>query len=523
VEDLSGLVRARPKSIAIRETWDTAFTLAAHSVHRFDPTVAITAEVVVPLDDPECMPDQAWADLWALPDVKTGSGRIGVLALVSNERESTRVSRGSPSISTDDALGPAHEQWTAFPIELPVKALSGEQMRPKSAHDGQDAVIRIATTAQRGDLRPILATAWLSTEVETFVFLTDVLSIAEKTDRRLHDEMARRIAEHMRKPEPERGEYLLLLRTELRTDIMENSRRPILLKQFTLEWPYSSDGSDVSLSVAQPVTVGGDAMIRREYDEHRFAYNSATGKVEIGGISIPLEQRSSSADGMQIFEVTLRLANTELQSQMHHLKAEMVLDFEGSILGIRPLFAAWNGEIIAGKSVRMPDGPSSSGRPSLKQTTAANIRMTINTREIFENQHYAFGYRLRLRGVNISSERIQYVRQILAERNMTLRAEGLGNELQQGAKVGLREWLILADRPIQGDRLILTSLVQCETRHVEEIEENANQQFRREAIGADTTIDVLGVLRGNREFLMNEVNAYVRELRHQIGRFASRR
>lgn len=523
MDDLSGLVRARPKSISISETWETTFTLAAHNVYRFEPTVGITAEVVVPLDDAECMPDHAWADLQSIKDVKSGSGRIGVLALVSNERESTRVSRGAAAISTEDALGPAHEQWAAYPIELPVRALAGDLARAKSARDGQDAVVRIATTAQRGDLRPILATAWLSTEVETFVFLTDVLGNAEKTDRRLRDEVARRIAEHMRKPESERGEYLLLLRTQLRTDIMENSRRPILLKQFTLEWPYSSDGSDVSLSVAQPVTAGGDAAIRREYEEHRFTYNSATGKVEIGGISIPLEQRASSADGMQIFEVTLRFANNELQSQMHHLKAEMVLDFEGSILGIRPIFAGWNGEIIAGKDVALPAAVPSSSRPSLKQVTAANIRMTINTREIFENQHYAFGYRLRLRGVNINSERIQYVKQILAERIMAVRAEGFGSELQQGAKVGLREWLILADRPIQGEKLILTTLVQCETRHVEEIEENANQQFRREAIGADTTIDVLGVLRGNREFLMNEVNAYVRELRHQIGRFASRR
>lgn len=157
----------------------------------------------------------------------------------------------------------------------------------------------------------------------------------------------------------------------------------------------------------------------------------------------------------------------------------------------------------------------------MDQKTRARIQMTVNMRDIFDAQHYSFRYRLRLRGVEINSERIQYVKQILAERGLVVRAEGLGSPLPAGSRVGEREWLLMADRAVQGDRLILTSLVSCDTRQVMRRDESARTVIQGEDIRANTVIDVLGVLRGRREELMNEVNAYVRELRHQLGRFSA--
>ena len=104
---------------------------------------------------------------------------------------------------------------------------------------------------------------------------------------------------------------------------------------------------------------------------------------------------------------------------------------------------------------------------------------------------------------------------------MTLRAERLGKGPEPGGRGG--EWLLMADRPVQGDNLRLTTLVQCETRQVQLTEGTEAYRRHSQAIGADTTIDVLGVLRGKREDLMREVNAYVRDLRHKLGIFASLR
>lgn len=514
VVDYPGLVRAKPKSVTLKESWSASFTLGAHNVYKFEPTVALLASVHIPLDDIGCLPEAAWEDIGRAATAKDHQGRIGILALVSNEREQSRAGgRGAPVVSVDDAVHAQDEKWTAFALNLPVNSLAEDFKSSSDARAGRDAEIRISTSASRGDLRPIRTTAILSTEVETFVFLSDVLR--GQADRQLKNAVATRIAAQLRKPEAERGEHRLLLRTEIRADLAANRSTPITLKYFGIEWPYLSDGSDVRLSVVKSLNADSDASIREEQDEHRFTYNSGTGKIEIGGIQIPWAMQSSTADGAQLFEIILRFTNVEMQAAMANLKTEMVLEFDGSILDIRPVLSDWSGEIVAttGRDSKIP----------MKQMSSANIQMTINLREVFENQYYAFGYRMRLRGVDINSERIQYVKQILAERTMTLRAEGLGRDLESGNRVGQREWLLMADRTVQGDKLLLTSLVQCETRQVALIEGSETDRVHREAIGADTTIDVLGVLRGKREDLMNEVNAYVRDLRHQLSRFASRR
>jgi hypothetical protein len=81
----------------------------------------------------------------------------------------------------------------------------------------------------------------------------------------------------------------------------------------------------------------------------------------------------------------------------------------------------------------------------------------------------------------------------------------------------------MADRPVRGDNLLLTSLIHCETRQVALIEGTEAYRRQSQAIGADTTIDILGILRGKREDLMQEVNAYARELRRKLGIYATLR
>ena len=505
--DIPGLVRARPKSIRIREIWNTSSTLGTHSVHKFEPSVAIEAEVAVPLDNPQCMPPEAWEDIPAAARAPAYSGRIGILALVSSERQQARGGgRHAPLVATDDAIHSQDERWAAFPADLPVGLLAAEFTASSDARVGQEATIRLETSALRGDLRPIETAALLSTNVETSVLLSQL--IKREVGRELAADLAGWLAARLRRPEPERGEYRLLLHTSIRAEIAGDN--PITLKSFTIEWPQASDGSDVRLSVAKPVKFGSEVFIGDEYGDHRLSYNSGLGRLEIGNIKeIPL---APPVDGMQSFGIILRFASAEL-TQMHHLKAEMELEFAGSILGVSPLFSDWSGSIIGGNV--------SSPKVEVAQTTHAKTRMTINTKEIFNNQYHAFRYRLRLRGVVVDNERLQYVKQVLAERNMTLRAEGLGKGPEPGGRGG--EWLLMADRPVQGDNLRLTTLVQCETRQVHLTEGTEAYRRQSQAIGADTTIDVLGILRGKREDLMREVNAYVRDLRHKLGIFASLR
>ncbi|MCH9809150.1 MAG: hypothetical protein K0U74_15600 [Alphaproteobacteria bacterium] len=382
-----------------------------------------------------------------------------------------------------------------------------EQLKSQFEKDGaryeHDARTVISIDAQRGDLRPIQVVANLSTEIDYFVFLADIFK-----DGRLPDSVARTMTAYMRKPEAERGEHRLLLRTTVRT---ERPLKEVTIKYFSIDWPFASDGADVLLT-----TVSASAHSAPNIDEkkYRFIRNSSNSTIEVGNIKLAFDDDSEGKNGRREFGIVLRFANAQMQADMPNLKMQMVLEMPGSILGITPVFADWSGKIVS--------KPGSKSKVEMKQSTSARLQIEVNTRHIFESQHYTFRYRLRLRGVEINSERMQYIKQILAERNLAVRAEGLGTSREEGRQVGTREWLVVAERPVQGDPLILTTLVQCETQEVLRLRGSDLDRFQGQDISANTVVDVLGVLRGRREDLMKEVNAYVRELRHQLGRFAGR-
>ncbi len=376
ITDWADRVRAEADRIAIREHWQAA--LAGHGTGQFAPTVPLTIEVRVPLDDRGTMARTgAWADLAALmpqsgqdqTEPETGpapekSGQFAALHLAApltqpaptapeQQDEDGPLDRPAFRI-TEDPEGNGPADIATFPLTLPVAPLRPFLDRSDSRF-GQGAVIQWHGAAVLNQAPPdhLQLPAHLRLDAACGAQIWQAYGhLLGLMDRHGADArpLGRLVAQRIRRTlEGETCASALLTISipngtqgtspapENREDTDKVREETLRLSALSLDWPWPQDGR--ALSLHDPLCPDDpSAKAKSLITDHQNGVAEARNLTLMG----------LTADSRRVFALALDLASGRDHAGPDRLNGTMTLSLDGSLLGLGVTYQDWTGALRSG-------------------------------------------------------------------------------------------------------------------------------------------------------------------------------